>query len=171
MPTETNATADPVTYVDEIRSKILRRCDVHWDATKRAYLLSQLGQDLGPDLLTIKHNTGKNLLEFLEHELSSELKLVRDPNSPNVRGVIPMGAQLAEDLRQYFSASSTKLEPRYLPSFWAAFSKPLAPTHRRVIRLGDRIRFDDLEDGIEPPPDGKRGVGRPHSLNGRARSA
>jgi hypothetical protein len=138
----------------DIKAEILQHVDNNWREIGRPLLLSKLGSLLGPGRLEIEAATGLKLKPFVTFHLRDDCQILENPNDPNIIGLVPRGVTLSDDVSFYFAKtpSSAGAPPRYRPSFWAAFAKPIPPDTNRYIRMMDLRFFDQPETA--PPPEG-----------------
>jgi hypothetical protein len=137
--------------LEQTKHLIVTEVQKHWSRTGRALLIAQLGSRLGANTRTeIEADTGLKLQAFIRTNMTDDLLIHPNPRSPDILGLFPRDAQLAEDLSFYFQPAGQPAAKRYRPSFWAAFAKPIAPNYRRYIRPDD-LFFVDLPQTAPAP--------------------
>jgi hypothetical protein len=139
---------DQAIDLEPLKRAIVSLVQTHYDSTRRAMLLSRLGQALQKE----GFNVGRGRLAgFLHSELAGHIRLIPRPNDPKVLAALPAGldetAVAASTAPAPLSGEATA--PRYVPSFWAAFTKPLAQGATRVVEF-DPPRFHDQPSAIVP---------------------
>jgi hypothetical protein len=149
-----------MTDVATVKSDILEHVDANWKQSGRPLLLSKLGSLLGAKRLEIEAMTGLKLKPFVTIHLRDDCQILENPNDANILGLVPKGVELTDDISFYFSrqAPTGGAPPRYRPSFWAAFAKPMPPGLDRYIRMSDLRFFDQPETA--PAPQGMLRVER-----------
>jgi hypothetical protein len=140
--------------LEKVKSAIVEKCRNFWKERRKAYLLSKAGIDLPGVGPYIRNVTGKRLRDFIETDLSDALRLERWSRYKNISGMFPKDAVLTDEIDSYFEFLTPEPRegqpvPRYNPSFWAAFVKPLQPGQRRFISIAFPIKFEDLSEDTE----------------------
>ena len=110
--------------------------------TRGYHLLSQLGQELGPDVGRIRADTGKKLRDYVEAEFADlfDVKPIQELGK-NIFGAVPKGMPVsAIELQRPDKSSGSD---RFHGRFWAAFSVPITAS-RRLISLQD-FTFHDAD--------------------------
>lgn len=139
--------------LERIKQDVVRLTKQHWDATERAYLLTKLGVDLGPDRKAVQGLTGLRFQEFVLRHLKDSLHIIPSPHSQPkspIYALLPKEVDLSADTSRYFIKKSDV--PHYHPSFWAAFAKPLeADTKRYIDTINPPyIHFTDIPKSSSP---------------------
>lgn len=140
---------DQMIDVEALKNAIVSLVHSHYKETRRAMLLSRLGQALQKD----GFNLGRGRLAgFLNSELAGAIQLVPRPDDSKVLGALPAGlteTAVAESTSPPPTLGGESPAPRYAPSVWAAFTKPLAPDASRVVEF-DPPRFRDQPSASTP---------------------
>lgn len=126
--TETDKTSE----IERIKNRIHKMVESHFSTGKPTYYLAQMGSQLGDDRLTLERLTGQKLATFLKEETNYNVD--SEGLHRNVF-YIKSGEATDDDIETFKSI------PRYSPSFWAAFAKPLKQDSR-FINI-DTLRFSD----------------------------
>ena len=113
------------------------------------FLVSALGIALGEDLKTLKRLTNRGLNDFIESRLSHRFGLERMGVHRNITAVVDRSVDSATLQRP---SSSREQNPRFHPSFWAAFSRPATGDHVRILNQDD-LTFKDVPS--EEAPEGE----------------
>lgn len=116
-------------------------------ATGRPYLLSKLGNDLGPELNTIR-SVGASLADFIRSRLSHEYDIAFTGQHANIQALVRAGTEIKDPAITPVDQIGTQKSPRFHYRFWAAFSVPLSAGTRYVDM--NSFVFSDAEE----KPDG-----------------
>ncbi len=150
----------------ELDRKILTLIGERWEADKKPLLLSQLGaHDDGAIARTVRQYA-PSLSAYVSLELADRAHLIRHSSNPVIVGLVPETPETKgisdfdSLLENCIQTSQTAGKPvRFHQIFWAAFKKPLTPEMRRLLSIGDRLKFRDI-DKDEPCFEGEIEVER-----------
>lgn len=133
---------------DTIREFLKKLVADTWSSSGKATLLSVAGMKLSQAGLWPRPGHKSNLASFIREDIPGEFLIESWPAHPLVHGLFPADTQLdRNDIGKYFVKSSSGVgnSPRYLPRFWAAFSKPLETDCRRYIESNSLV-FEDVSE-------------------------
>lgn len=114
-------------------------------ATGRPYLLSKLGNDLGPELNTIR-SVGASLADFIRSRLSHEYDIVLTGQHNNIQALVRAGEEIRGPILPPTQDVGAHKPPRFHYRFWAAFSVPLLSGTRYI----DMNNFTFVDTDEEP---------------------
>lgn len=145
----------------ELDRKILTLIGERWKADKKPFLLSELGAyDDGAISHTVRQ-LAPSLSAYVRDELADSAHFIRHSSNSMLVGLVPKTIEtkgisdfdsLLENCTQ--TTQSAGKSVRFHQIFWAAFKKPLAPERRRLLSIGDRLEFRDI-DKNEPCLEGE----------------
>jgi len=145
----------------ELDRKILALVGERWDVDKKPLLLSQLGAHSDGAIARTVRQYAPSLSAYVSVELVDRANLIRHSSNPVIVGVVPKTPE-TEGISDFDSllenciqtSQSAGKPVRFHQIFWAAFKKPLAPERRRLLSIGDRLQFRDI-DKDEPCLEGE----------------
>lgn len=138
--------------IEKIQDKIVELCQSYWEENERVLLLSNLGESLEKDEITLIKGGGLNLHQFIANNLSSKVTIQRQrAGSPKI-GIMPIDVKPPDDIDEIFQPSKPSISSRPFLSFqsdiWHAFISSIPEGQKRWLILDDPIKFIDQ---LEPP--------------------
>lgn len=138
--------------LDRIEKKIVSLTEAAL-AEGKPYLLSELGLSLGDDLVKLKSQTQRKLVDFIRERLSDRFQIIQMGVHSNIYAIIDAGAEgshlNAQATPAEFKANKQR-HPRYHYRFWAAFSVPPTQDSRaidlRTFTFRDAPADEDLDE-------------------------
>lgn len=128
---------------DKELERIAKRVESLVDGAKERhpiYLSSALGVALDEDLKILKQLTNRGLNDFIRSRLSHRFKLEPMGIHGNLTAVVDKSVDSAT---LQMPTSPQEQNPRFHPSFWAAFSVPAKGDHVRILNRDD-FTFQDV---------------------------
>lgn len=126
-------------------------CQVEWDKHGKVLILSRIPpllEDAGVDVKGLLG--GQKLRPFLLTNAAGNFQIFQSERNDILWGIAPLLENLAEPFDKYFPKSPAPHATRFAPSFWKAFTSPLAPGKRRWVTDEPSIRFADLDTEVAP---------------------
>jgi hypothetical protein len=135
---------------NKTETELVRLIQEYWATTGKPMLMSSAGVRLRQLGLWPPPGPASSLLDFVQQNLSKQIRVEKWPQHPQIFGMFPAEAKLVGDIEKYFgSVRPVSQPPRYLPAFWAAFAKPIPDGFKRFLDI-DHVAFEDVPAGKSP---------------------
>lgn len=136
---------------EELARRIEGIVSAHWNATKKAMLLTTLGKAIReghPDLVDYLRPT---LRRFVEE--SHAANVITHPDLFQTQGAVPLQVDISSDLRSFFDNKRQVSEDTipvvsFHDEIWDLFKAPFKNTRYVVTSSGKYIGIVDSKDGI-----------------------
>lgn len=136
--------------LDQVLSSLVEE---RWKEHKRVVYASTAGTLLGKSFNLTADLKGMKLVPYVQTNLGNVLQVVHHPNT-QVPAFAPKSATLPlkiDDLINIFAPVSAspvveehEISPRFRPTVWRAFGKPITPDTRRALALQPNLRYFEL---------------------------